>query len=184
MDDSKIVELYRKRDESAVERTMEKYGHAYYAVTYGVLRQKEDAEECVNDTYVKLWEAIPPESPDDLGSYGCRIARNLALNVKKAMGTKKRAHAEVVYDEIAECVPSGESADAIVDRMALSRAISRFLSSQSPQKRMIFMRRYFYMNTTAEIAKILHTTEPTVKMALHRMRAKLKKYLESEGIER
>ena len=181
MKDVNIVDLYWKREERAVSETMDKYGGAFYSVTYGVLRSREDAEECVNDTYVKLWNSIPPAQPDDLGAFGCRVARNTALNRLKYESRGKRSHTQVVCDELAECIPSGENVEAIVDRMALAHVISKFLSSQTPVNRMMFMRRYFYMDEIGDIAKMLHVTVPAVKMALHRMRKKFRLYVEDEG---
>ena len=182
MEDEKIVDLYWRRQDTAITETQTKYGAAFYSVTYGILRCREDAEECVNDTYVKLWGAIPPDQPDNLGAYGCRVARNTALDRLKSYKTEKRAHNEVVYEELAECIPSDESADRIVDRMALSRAISAFLSSETPERRVMFMRRYFYMDTSRDIGKMLHIPSATVRMTLRRMRKRFKKYLEGEGI--
>ena len=183
MDDDKIVTLFWKREERAVSETMDKYGKLFYSLVFGLLRRHEDTEECVNDTYVRLWNNIPPEQPDNLGAYGCRVARNLALDRIKAESREKRAHSQVVLDELAECIPSGESADGIVNSVAVSRAITRFLSTQSPQKRIIFMRRYFYMDTSRDIAVLLHVTEASVKMTLSRMRKKFREYLKKEGIE-
>ena len=183
MDDRSIVDLFWKRREEAISETQAKYGGAFYSVTYGILRCREDAEECVNDTYVKLWNSIPPDQPDNLGAFGARVARNTALDRLKSYSREKRSHSEVVYDELSECIPSGETADGIVDRMALARAISGFLSSETPERRVMFMRRYFYMDTSRDIAKMLHIPETTVRMTLHRMRKRFREYLKKEGFE-
>ncbi len=182
MTDEQILELYRQRREDAIATTQEKYGRLYYSVAFGILRSHEDAEECVNDTYVKLWGSIPPDQPENLGAFGCRITRNTALNRVNAANAAKRAHTEAVSDELLECIPS-EDMD-FADMTALSMAISRFLSSERPDRRIIFARRYFYMDKTRDIARLLHTTDAAVRMTLHRMRAKFKKYLEMEGIKK
>lgn len=179
MDDAKIVELFWQRREEAIAETETKYGGMLYSVSYGVLRCREDAEECVNDTYVKLWNSIPPDQPDDLGAFGCRIARNTAINRLKAATAAKRAHTEVIFEEVEASLPSGEV--DIADQLALSQAISRFLSSETPRRRTIFVRRYFYMDGTRDIAKLLRIPEATVRMTLHRMRKKFRAYLEKEG---
>ena len=179
MPDSKIVELFWQRREDAVAETQTKYGGMFYSISYGVLRCREDAEECVNDTYVKLWNSIPPDQPDDLGAFGCRIARNTALNRLKAASAEKRSHSEVIYDELSECIPSDDV--DIADKLALSQAISRFLSSIPPRKRIMFVRRYFYMDTTRDIAKLLHVPDATVRMTLSRMRKNFRQFLEKEG---
>lgn len=181
-DDTKIVGLFLRRDETAIAETEAKYGSSFYSIAFGILRSREDAEECVNDTYVKLWGAIPPDQPDNLGAYGCRVARNTALDRLKYRHSEKRSHFEAVGIEISECIPSDDNVESVVDRMALSRAISRFLSSETPTRRVIFMRRYFYMETSRDIAKLLHMPETTVRMTLHRMRKKLRTFLEKEGI--
>lgn len=179
MEDARIVELYLQRHENAVTETASKYGKMFYSVSFGVLRCHEDAEECVNDTYARLWDSIPPSEPDNLGAFGSRIARNTALNRLKASSAEKRAHSSVLYEELEECLPSRES--DITDKLALSQAISRFLASETPTKRMIFVRRYFYMDTTRDISKLLRMPEATVRMTLHRMRKRFRKYLEEEG---
>ena len=183
MEDMSIVDLYWKRREEAITETQVKYGGAFYSIIYGILRNHEDAEECVNDTYVKLWRSIPPDQPDNLGAFGARVARNTALDRLKSYTREKRAHSEVVYEELSECIPSQETVEGVVDRIELSRAISGFLSSQPPERRVIFMRRYFYMDTSRDIAKLLHIPEAKVRMTLHRMRKKFKEYLEKEGFE-
>ena len=182
MDDISIVELYCQRRESAIRETQNKYGGAFFSVSYGVLRIKEDAEECVNDTYVKLWGAIPPDKPGNLGAYGCRVARNTAIDRLRGYTAEKRRHAEDIHAELEECVPGTDETAEVVDRIALSRAISVFLSSERPERRIMFMRRYFYMETSRDIAKLLHIPDATVRATLKRMRKRLREFLEKEGI--
>ena len=181
MEDEMIISLYNKRSEQAIVETQNKYGKVCYGTAYGILRNNEDSEECVNDTYLRTWNSIPPESPSRLGAFVCRIARNLALDRHRAKNAEKRAPTvEASIDELAECIPARDG--SVEDKAAMADLLNRFLSSQSPQKRMIFMRRYFYMDTPAEIAKTMTMTEASVKMTLHRLRRKLKEYLESEGV--
>ena len=179
--DAQILELYRQRSEAALSATQEKYGRLFYSTAFGILRSNEDAEECVNDTYVKLWGSIPPNEPENLGAFGCRIARNTALNRVRAENAEKRAHSEAVSDELFDCIP--QDAPDFADVTALSTALNRFLSSEPPDRRIIFVRRYFYMDTTREIAKLTHMTDAAVRMKLMRLRAKFKKFLKKEGIE-
>ena len=178
-EDEKIVGMFWQRREEAIAATEAKYGGMLYSVTYGVLRCREDAEECVNDTYVKLWNSIPPGQPDDLGAFSCRIARNTAINRLKSMTAAKRAHTDAIYEELETVLPSGEV--DIADQLALSQAISKFLSSEPPRRRTIFVRRYFYMDSSRDIAKLLHIPEATVRMTLHRMRKKFGAFLAEEG---
>ena len=179
MEDEAIISLYNKRSEAAISETDKKYGKVCRGTAYGVLRSSEDAEECVNDTYLKLWGAIPPASPDNLGAYGTRIARNTAINRLKSESAEKRAHTDTVTSELLECIPSDDV--DLADKAALSMAISRFLSSETPQKRTIFVRRYFYMDTPHDIARLCRTTETAVRVTLHRLRKKFREYLEKEG---
>ena len=180
MDDDKIISLYWKREERAIEETQAKYGKLCYSTAYGILHSREDAEECVNDTYVRAWNSIPPDEPDNFAGYLCRIARNLAIDRIKAYAAEKRSGQVAIMDELEACLPARE--DGVVDRMAMTKAFERFLSSEPPVRRMIFMRRYFYLDSTGDIAKMLKMTEVSVRVALHRIRRKLKKYLEEEGI--
>lgn len=181
MTDPQIIDLYRKRHEDAVAETQKKYGRLFRSVAFGILRSNEDAEEVENDTYAKLWLAIPPADPADLAAYGCRIARNEAINRYKAATAEKRAHVVAVTEELDECIPSGGS--DLADMAALSAAITKFLASERPDRRIIFVRRYFYMDKTSDIAHLLHIPEATVRMTLHRLRKRFGKFLEGEGFE-
>lgn len=184
MDDSKIVALYKRHSEQAITETVEKYGKLCYGVAYSILGVHEDAEECVNDTYVRAWEAVPEDAPDNLGAYLCRITRNLAIDkYRKSRAERRSVQTTVAFEELADCIPSG-SDDLMADRLALITALNRFITSLPPRSRMIFMRRYFYMNSTKEIARMMTTTDVSVRVTLTKLRRKLKKYLCEEGIER
>lgn len=182
MDDEKIISLFWKREERAVEETQAKYGDLCYRVAYGILGNREDSEECVNDTYVRAWNSIPPEEPDNFAGFLCRITRNLAIDRVKAYTAGKRHATMAIMDELEGCFPAREDVESVVDRLALTRAFERFLASETPTHRMIFMRRYFYLESTGDIAHTLKMTEVGVRVALHRIRKRLKNYLEEEGI--
>ena len=185
MEDERIIELYNKRSEDAIAATQEKYGSACYAVAFGILENREDSEECVNDTYIHTWGAIPPDMPSHLGAYLRKITRRLAIDRYRKRNADKRITATVVIDELSECIPSDDGdMGGYADKMAVRDALTRFLASLPPENRIIFMRRYWYMSSTRDIARMLTMTEAAVKMKLHRMRRQLKKYLEKEGIER
>ena len=185
MKDEKIVGLYFQRSENAIAETDKKYGGACRTMTYNILGSREDSEECVSDTYMKVWEAIPPSRPEKLGSFVLHIARNLALDLFRRRGTARNGsgYSSVSFDEIAECLPSPESVEGAADRRAVLAALERFLSGLSPDKRSMFVRRYYYCCTFAEIAADMHTTEGRVKMSVGRTREKLRAFLEKEGIE-
>ena len=182
MEDEKIVGLYWQRSEEAIAETEAKYGRLCYSVAYGVLKNHEDSEECVNDTYVRTWNSIPPDQPDHLGAYVSKISRRLALDKLRRKTADKRAAVTVVLDEISECLPD-MSGGMTVDRMVTRETLNKFIGTLTPTNRVIFMRRYWYCDSVHDIAKMLHMTEAGVKMKLVRMRQKLKKELSGEGVE-
>ena len=180
MDDREIVALYWERSESAIRETERKYGKYCHAIAYNILYSKEDAEECVNDTYLKAWNSMPPELPDSLSAYLGKLTRNLALNRYAYQHADKRnIHLTEIYDEATE--PFADSAD-MLDEMILREAINTFLASLSAETRILFMRRYWYMSPVKQIARDYGLPEGTVKSILSRTRKKFKDYLEKEGI--
>lgn len=185
MEDSKIVDLYLQRDEDAIAETDKKYGGRLYTASLNITEDRRDAEECKNSTYFEAWNTIPPNEPRQyLFPYLMRIIRNLSLNVCRKNNRLKRS---VVYVELSEelenCIPSPDDTECKLDDMAIRDAINGFLSSLSADNRMIFMRRYFYGDSVAEISKGAGMSENSVKVALHRCRQKLLSYLQKEGIE-
>lgn len=183
MNDQHIIELYFQRDEQAIADTQKKYGKLCHAVAMNILGCREDAEECVNDTYLRAWEAIPPERPISLGAYLCCIVRNLALNRYRADHREKRGGEQTTaaLEELHECV-ADESA-SLADRILLRDALNRFLRELSETNRCVFVQRYWYLRPIAEIAKEFGMTESRVKMILHRTRRHLRDHLTKEGIE-
>ena len=185
MDDEKIIELYFTRSEDAITETDKKYGGACRSTAYGILGSHEDSEECVNDTYMKVWNVIPPQRPAKLGSFVMRIVRNLAIDIyKKRNAVKNRnGYNTVSFDEISEFLPVSENVESIADRNAVLKAVESFLQTLPRDKRIMFVRRYFYCSKYGDIAKELHTTKGNVTVTLRRIREKLRKFLEKEGIE-
>lgn len=184
MEDERIVELYWARSEKAISETADKYGRYCYSIAYNILHSREDSEECVNDTYLKAWNAMPEERPRRLAAFLGRITRNLSLNRLEKYEAKKRGAGQVplALEELQECVPSADNTEQIVDDMALADLLNRFLASSGAEKRKIFMRRYWYLSSVAEIAKAYGISESKVKMSLLRSREELKRYLEKEGV--
>ncbi len=180
MDDQKIIELYWQRSEDAIEKTQKKYGRYCYAIAYRVLYIHEDAEECVNDTYLRAWQAMPPQKPTHLRAFLGKITRNLALNRYEYIRAEKRA--EIVHtigEEFWECVPSEET--SIEDELVLRELINGFLSSLTQDQRVVFVQRYFYLCPIKEIAKDRGMTENHVKVMLLRLRERFRAYWEKEG---
>ncbi|MCR4779501.1 MAG: sigma-70 family RNA polymerase sigma factor [Ruminiclostridium sp.] len=184
MNDSKIIGLYFARSESAIAETDKKYGGCCRSTAYGILGSREDSEECVNDTYLKVWNSIPPERPARLGAFVLRIVRNLALDLRRRRNTLKggSGFGAVGFDEVADFLPAPGSVEGEADRKAVLAAIEAFLLTLPKEKRVMFVRRYFYCSSYKEIADALLTTEDRVAVTLHRVREKLRGYLEKEGI--
>lgn len=184
MEDRKIVDLYFRRDQQAVAETADKYGRLLAKIAYGILNSSHDAEECVNDTYLKLWEAIPPDDPDDLCSFAARIVRNLAINMLSKKNTLKRGQGQLyaVLEELAECIPSENSIEESIDEKELTGLINRFLEGLPKKARIIFVRKYWWLDSIRSIAADLNMSENSVRAMLFRTKVKLKKLLEKEGI--
>ena len=184
MDDKRIIELYHERSESAISETADKYGKYCYYIAYQILYNEEDSEECVNDTYLRTWEAIPPQYPKHLSAFLGKITRSLALNRYKYYKREKRGfgQASLVLEELQECVPVSNHTEQAVEEKILIDILNRFLSDLPKEKRILFLRRYWYMSSIQEIAHDFGFSESKVKMTLLRIRNKLKQVLEKEGI--
>lgn len=184
MEDSEIVDLYWERSENAIAETSKKYARYCYSISFNVLHNHEDAEECVNDTYVRAWNSMPTQRPNRLSTFLGKITRNLSINRYRGYTAEKRGsgQTDVVLLELKECVPSPGSVEQAVDEMALADAVNRFLASLPKAKRIVFMRRYWYLSPIREIAAEYGMNENRVKSMLFRMRNKLKLFLEKEGV--
>ena len=189
MEDQQIVDLYWERDERAIAESDAKYGRYCTQIALNILDNAQDAEECVNDTYLRAWNAIPPSRPTKLGAFLGKITRNLSLDRYKAKKTAKRGNSLflVSLDELSECIPDGSTGfgsgfDDETEARRIGECINRFLRKQSGEVRDVFICRYFYSDSIGEIARRFGLSESKVKSMLHRARGKLKKLLESEGI--
>ena len=181
MEDTKIVDLFWNRDQSAIRQVDQKYGKYCYAIAYGILSSREDSEECVSDTWHKAWQVIPPEKPNRLQAFLGRITRNLALDRYGYNHAQKRnVHLEAVMDEYWQCIPNGDM--PLDDQVALKALINGFLGGLDKQTRIIFLRRYYYICTVKDIARSMGLSESNVSVILHRTRTKFKEYLQKEGI--
>ena len=182
MEDSKIIDLYFARSEDAIKHTDETYGRRLYHLAENIVKNGQDAEESVSDTYMKAWDTIPPQRPQHFFAYLAKICRNSAL---KRLDWKKAAkrNAEVVSltEEMELCIPDQSRATEIEAR-ELSMVLDRFLRTLTPENQMVFLRRYWYADTIAEIAARYGISESAVLMRLNRTKAKLCSYLEKEGI--
>ena len=183
MDDQKIVELYFFRSEQAIKETDIKYGKLCRSIAYNILRNDEDAEECVDDTYIGVWNTIPPKKPDNFMAFICKIARNLALKRLESETRQKRSQATVIsISELEEILPD-ESIAADVSNEEIGKLISNFLRKEKADIRKVFIRKYYFFDSVSEIAERYGFTESKVKNMLYHTRNKLKEYLIKEGIE-
>lgn len=183
MEDVKIVQLYWDRNESAISETANKYGNYCTSIAQNILGDHEDAQECVNDTYLNAWNSMPPHRPNMLRTFLGKITRNLSFNKYKHDHAHKRGDGQIsaILDELSECVSGKDDVQAEVEYHELVRAIDEFLDSLSPQKRRIFVCRYWYNDSISEIAKQFRMKENAVSMTLRRIRSKLRQYLVDRG---
>lgn len=184
MNDSEIIELYTARNENAVTQTDLKYGRYCRYIAFNILKNDEDSEECVNDTYLRAWNSIPPKHPENLKTYLGKITQNLSLNRFEKLSSKKRGSGQIplILDELSECIPDSQNTETAVEDTIVTEIINRFLDGLSPETRKIFVRRYWYMSTVRDIANDYGFTQSKVTVTLFRTREKLKKGLEKEGV--
>lgn len=183
MSDEQIIELYQKRSEIAIRATNDSYGAYCYSIANRILHNAEDAWECVNDTWLRAWNSIPPQCPQRLRTFLAKITRNLAFDRFKREHAHKRGAGEIqlALDELEECVAANSDVETEVFSEEMKRCIGSFLRGLPEQKRDVFLRRYFYVEPTAAIAKRYGLKESNVLMILSRTRKELKNYLEKEG---
>ena len=183
MDDSRIVELYLSRDETAVAHTAEKFGSRLRALSYGIVRDHQTAEECENDTYMEAWNTIPPHEPRSyLYAFLARIIRHLSLNCCRDRSRLKRsAFICELSAEMEQCIPAPDDVQCRIEDKVFADAINEFLSRLDEEKRNIFVRRYWYLDSIASISERFALSQSKIKTTLFRCRNELRKYLEKEG---
>lgn len=183
MEDTKIIELYFERDEQAIKETEQKYGRLCHSISYNILQNAEDSEECVNDTFSALWNAIPPTKPDNFMAFVCKIARNISLKRLEFLSREKRAANITLSFEELDCILPDTAASVNIDDEELGRLINKFLLAQKEDTRNVFLRRYFFFDSIEEIAKRYGFTNSKVKNMLLNTRKKLKDFLIKEGFQ-
>lgn len=183
MDDDTIVELFLNRDESAITHTAEKYGSMLRSISQRITADYTVAEECENDTYLEAWNRIPPNEPRTyLISFLSRIIRNISINrCVERNRIKRKAYIIELSEEMEQCIPSPNDVESCIDKLEIGGLISAFLYKQSKEKRVIFMRRYYYLDSVASIAEYFGYSESKVKTMLFRMRKDLRTYLINGG---
>ena len=185
MDDNEIIGLFFARDEGAIEAASREYGAYCAAIARGILDDQGAAEECVNDTWLKCWQTIPPQRPKSLKGYAGRIVRNLALSALRAETAQKRGGGQVqlALDELSEVVSGGETPEGALDRQAFRAALDGFLAGLPERDRNLFLRRYWYLDSVEQLAKRFRMSRTHVTTTLHRLRQRLRVHLQQEGFE-
>ena len=184
MEDTQIIELYFARSEDAIAQTANKYGGYLRMIAGSILHGREDRDECVQDTYLRTWETIPPQRPQYFRAYlGC-LVRTISISRWRALHAVKRGGGEYALslDELGECVPASDDTAGVVDRVTLSAVLDRFLAARRPIDRRIFLQRYWYFRSIKQIAGDCGVAEGSVKASLYRSRSVLRRMLEEEGI--
>ncbi len=185
MEDNDIIQLYWNRNEKAITETQNKYSRFLFHIAGAILSDRQDIEEAENDTYLRVWNAVPTDRPAHFPAYLAKIMRRICIDKYRRQTAGKRGKSEyaVSLDELEECIPgSGDPADE-AQLHVLSRAIDRFLDSLPQRERYIFVRRYFYAESINEIAEHTKLTQNNIKVILTRSRKHLRSFLEQEGYE-
>ena len=183
MDDGKIIELFYERSEQAIIELSNKYGAVCSKVAFNILNNMQDTEECVNDAYLGTWNTIPPQNPNPLLSYVCKIVRNIAIKKYHSnTAAKRNSLYDVALDELENCFPSTASVEDEYNAMELSQIIDEFLATLTLENRIMFVRRYWYSDSIENLAKLFQTNNHKISVRLSRTREKLKKYLIEKGV--
>ena len=183
MKDPEIIDLFYARSEQAITELTVKYGAAVKNVASNILKDRQDVEECTNDTYLQVWNRIPPTRPKYLGAFVCRIARNLSLKRYYANTAQKRnSYYDVALEELEATVPSLSTVESDYDAKELTACLNRFLGALNREDRYLFLRRYWHGDEVRTIAKALQITPHTASVRLFRLRQKLQDYLLKEGM--
>lgn len=178
MDDEKIIDLFFARSEDAILELEHKYGRVLHSLSFRILNDSQDAEECINDAYLGVWNAIPPARPRKLLAFVCRIVRNISIKrYKKNTAAKRNSHYDVAIEELDGCLVSPTSVEKEMEDRELTKIIEAFLDTLSREDRVIFIRRYWFFDTYSDIADSVGLTEKNVSVRLTRIRDKLRKYL-------
>ena len=183
MDDNQIVELYLQRDETAIKHSAIKYGIRLRTIANRIVKDQQTAEECENDTYLEAWNTIPPHEPGNyLFAFLARITRHLSLNCCRDRGRLKRsAFICELSEEMEQCIPAPDDTECRIDEIVLNEAINDFLGNLSEEKRNVFLRRYWYLDSIADISKRFAISESKVTSMLYRCRKQLREHLIKEG---
>lgn len=185
MEDEKIIALFFARSEQAIQELDKKYGQRCHTVSYNILNNRQDAEECVNDAYFGAWKAMPPAKPNPLLTYLLKIVRNLSLKCYWQKGAAKRnSNYTIALQEIEACVAAPNAVEDVIEARELAHILEGFLDTLTKENRVIFLRRYWFSDSYQDIAELVGLSEKTVSVRLTRMRQKMRQYLLESGVIR
>lgn len=183
MDDEKIIALFFQRSQQAIQALDHKYGSLCHSLSYRIVNSRQDAEECVNDAYLGMWNAIPPARPNPLRSYLLKIVRNLSLHrYWHTAAAKRNSHYTIALQEVESCLPGRNHVEEEMDARELARIIEAFLDTLTPENRVIFLRRYWFSDPYKDIARRVGLSEKTVSVRLSRTREKMKQFFLEQGV--
>ena len=183
MDDSSIIRLFFERSEDAIYELSRKYGRICTNLAMNILRDCRDAEECVNDAYLGVWNTVPPKRPNPLLAYVCRLVRNISLKRYRYNSAGKRGgEYDLCVEELETCVPSGENIEEAMERAELVACIDDFLDTLDRTDRMLFVRRFWYMDSYERLAELSGLREGAVRTRMSRLRSRLREYLTERGM--
>lgn len=178
IDDEKIIEMFFERSEQGLRELDNKYGKICHNLSYNIVSNRQDAEECVNDAYLGAWNAIPPAQPNPLLAYLCKIVRNISLKIYyRKEAAKRSSHYTIAMEEIEACIADPNTVEAEIEARELARIIESFLDTLTVENRVIFMRRYWFSDSCKDIAEFVGLTEKNISVRLTRIRQKMKEYL-------
>ncbi len=176
--DGEIIEMFFERSEQAIRELNNKYGRICHTLSYNIVNNRQDAEECVNDAYLGVWNAIPPARPNPLPAYLCKIVRNISLKLYwRKQADKRNSHYTIAMEEIEACIAAPNTVEAEIETKELAVMIGEFLDTLTPENRVIFLRRYWFSDSCRDIAETVGLTEKNISVRLTRIREKMKKYL-------
>lgn len=183
MEDKQIIELYFQRNETAISETANKYGAFCHKIAMNILSIREDAEECVNDTYHSVWNQIPPTNPNSFRAFLGRITRNLSISRFRTLRAQKRyAGMELMLSELEECIPTQNTVESTIESKELTHYINEWLTALPEQDAILFLRRYWFGDSVKDLAQKTNTTAAKMAQTMLRLRKSLKAYLEQKGV--
>lgn len=183
MEDQKIIDLYTNREERAIHETDKKYGRLCTSISMGILNDIRDSEECVSDTWLTLWNQIPPKKPNPFKAYICRIIKTIIKTAMNIIMQKEKQQYDLSLEELEECISKEQNVENQIELRELKWIVAKFIEKLPKEKRILFLRRYWFLQSVSEMARDYEITPKNMSVKLLRIRKELKEYLKEEGFE-